>query len=270
MRVHIFDVEQGECNIIESPTGHTIMVGSGHNASTGWRPSQWLKDNNISLTSVVLTNLDEDHVSDLPNLTPPYLLTRNFNIDPDWVRQTKQQNGGIGNGVSTAIHWMKNVFTGPMITFNYGIEVLHFYHSPAQFQDTNNLSVLTFISYNGIGIFFPSDIEKVGFEAFLNNPVFINCLGRTNILIAPHHGRKKEYSESVLNLCNKLHAVVISDKPVEHTTQDHDLYSKHASGLLFGKTLRKVLTTRSDGKITVDIPEGQASGSYAVFINQTY
>lgn len=269
MKIHIFDVEHGESNIIQTSIGHTIMIGTGHNSSTNWRPSGWIKNNNLYLTSVVLTNLDEDHVSDLPNMEPngrPFLITRNFYLDPQWVYQVKTQNGGIGSGVSTALHWIQNVFTGDRINFNYGIEIWHFYHPPTKFQDMNNLSVVTFASYNNVGVMFPSDLEKAGWEEFLNDPLFINCLKRTNILVASHHGRENGYSESIFNFC-KPHVVVISDKAIEHETQMHDSYEKHATGIQFPGELRKVLTTRKDGKITIDVG---INGSYTVYKNSSY
>lgn len=270
MKIHIFDVEHGECNIVETPLGGAIMIGTGHNSSSDWRPSQWLRSKNLPLTTIVLSNLDEDHVSDLPNFEPnlrPSYIMRNYYLDPQWVHQTKIDNGGIGNGVLTALHWINNVFTGSRISVNYGLEVQHFYHPQTRFQDTNNLSVVTFFFYNNIGLMFPGDLQKEGWEAFLENPQFINCLKRTKILLASHHGRENGYSEPVFNYC-RPDVIIISDKSIEHETQDHDLYSSHASGLNFSGNIRKVLTTRSDGKITIDIPE--VPNSYTVSVNQSY
>ena len=52
-----------------------------------------------------------------------------------------------------------------------------------------------------------------------------------------------------------------------HETQNHNLYAQHCSGLNFSGNLRKVLTTRNDGKIMIEIPE---SGNYTVYIKQSY
>jgi beta-lactamase superfamily II metal-dependent hydrolase len=187
-------------------------------------------------------------------------------VSPDWVENLKiEQSGEVHNSIKTALHWVRNVFT-ESINQNYGMEKMFFHHSPAKFQDTNNLSVVTFISYNNVGIMFPGDLETAGWQEFLKDQNFLSYLRRTNILIASHHGRESGYCKEVFDYCSP-HTVIISDKSIVHDTQDHDFYSQHCSGLNFGNTLRQVLTTRNDGKITIEIP---AVGNYTVRINQSY
>jgi beta-lactamase superfamily II metal-dependent hydrolase len=270
-KIHIFDVEHGECNIIETPTGHLIMIGVGHNDNTSWRPSAWLKQYNQTPHCIVLSNLDRDHLSDLPNFEPfirPATIKHNSYINPDWVENKKiEESGEVHNSVQVALNWIRNVFTGEPINYNYGVEKLFFYHSPTQFQDTNNLSIITFISYAGVGVMFPGDLEVAGWREHLKNPTFVDCLRRTKIFIASHHGRESGYCAEVFNYCSP-NVIIISDKSIEHDTQAHSLYQQHATGLSFGNgELRKVLTTRNDGKITIDIP---MAGNYVVYIKQNY
>lgn len=272
MKVHIFDVEHGECNIIETPTGHIMMIGAGHNSSTNWRPSNWLKARGQFPHFFVFSNLDNDHLSDLPsfgsNIQSTTLLKRNDSITPDWLENKKiEESGEINDSIKTAIHWMRNIFTGERINPEYGIEKQFFHHSPVQFNDTNNLSVVTFIAYRNVGILFPGDLEDTGWKEFLNNSTFIDCLKRTKIFIASHHGRINGYCKEVFNYCSP-DIVIISDKSVEHDTQEHNLYQQHAIGLNFDDgTLRKVLTTRNDGKITIEI---NPNGTYIVYRLSNY
>jgi len=172
----------------------------------------------------------------------------------------------VHEAVQMALHWIRNVFTGSPIYPNYGMEIAYFHHSPTTFQDTNNLSVVTFVAYNGVGVMFPGDLETAGWREFLKNQAFVNCLRRTNILIASHHGREGGYCKEIFNYCAP-NAVIISDKPIQHETQNHNLYEQHSSGINFSGVLRKVLTTRNDGKITIDFP---ATGGCLVYLNQTY
>lgn len=269
-RIHIFDVEHGECNAIETPSGDLILIGVGHNSTTNWRPSNWLQQRKEIPHCIVLSNFDEDHLSDLPNfgllLRPKSIKYNNF-INLNWLERKKiEESGMVPNGLKVALFWIRNVFTGGSLYYNYGLEITYFYHSPTKFQDTNNLSVVTFIAYNSVGVMFPSDIEAEGWREFLRDPNFVKCLQRTNILIASHHGRESGYCREVFNYC-RPHVVIISDKPMMHETQNHNLYAQHCRGLNFGGNLRKVLTTRNDGKITIDIP---ITGKYTVYINQSY
>ncbi|OGE75243.1 MAG: hypothetical protein A3I07_02505 [Candidatus Doudnabacteria bacterium RIFCSPLOWO2_02_FULL_42_9] len=270
-KIHIFDVEHGECNIIETPTGHIIMIGAGHNSSTNWRPSNWLKARGQTPHFLVLSNLDRDHLSDLPSFEPnirPELLKHNDFVTPDWLENKKiEESGEVHDSVQTAIHWMRNVFIGEKVNPEYGVEKLFFHHSPSQFQDTNNLSVVTFIAYGGVGILFPGDLEIAGWKEFLKNPTFVECLRRTKIFIASHHGRINGYCSEVFNYCSP-DIIIISDKSVEHDTQAHNSYQQHAGGLHFGDdTVRKVLTTRNDGKITIELPP---NGVYTVYRISNY
>jgi len=268
-RIHIFDVEHGECSAIETPSGKLILIGAGHNASTNWRPSNWLRQRNQRPHCLVLNNLDRDHLSDLTNFEPhirPISIKYNNFVNPDWVERKKvEESGEVHDAVQTALHWIRSVFIGNPIYPNYGMEIAYFYHSPTKFQDTNNLSVVTFAAYNNVGVLFPGDLETAGWREFLKNEAFINCLRRTNILVASHHGRESGYCQEVFNYCSP-DIVIISDKPVMHETQNHNFYARHCKGLNVGEIIRKVLTTRNDGKITIDIFDK----TYTVSINQNY
>ena len=266
MRVHIFDVEHGECSAIETPSGEFILIGLGHNSSTGWRPSAWVRQRNQRPSCVVLSNLDKDHVSDIANFEPhlrPQSIKANHHINSAWLRAMKiAESGWIDPSVETALHWMSNVFTGGAITPPYGMELAYFYNSTAQFQDTNNLSVVTFVRHGQCGVLFPGDLETAGWKALLSNAEFLARLSQTNLLVASHHGRQGGYCADIFRYC-RPDAVIISDKSVVHDTQDHDLYSGHCGGLNFSGNVRKVLTTRNDGKVTVEIP---SFGNYTVFL----
>lgn len=271
MRIHIFDVEHGECSAIETPSAELMLIGLGRNSSTGWRPSAWVRQRNQRPSCVVLSNLDRDHVSDIDSFEPrlrPQSIKANHFINPAWLRALKiTQSGEVDPSVETALHWMSNVFTGGLITPAYGMELEYFYNSPAQFPDTNNLSVVTFVRYGQCGVLFPGDLETAGWEALLGNPAFVRRLIQTNILVGSHHGRKGGYCADIFQYFTP-DAVIISDKSVMHDTQDHDLYSGHCGGLVFpGNITRKVLTTRKDGKITIDIP---AIGNYTVYLSSRY
>jgi len=42
MILDIYDVEHGACALITTSNGRRILINSGHNASTGWRPGTFL------------------------------------------------------------------------------------------------------------------------------------------------------------------------------------------------------------------------------------
>lgn len=94
MEVHVFDVEHGSCNVVVAPSGETILIDCGHNDTTGWRPSKWFLNKNYEITNLTVTNTDEDHVSDLPNVDSNCTirsLSRNWHLSADWIRGFKKR-----------------------------------------------------------------------------------------------------------------------------------------------------------------------------------
>lgn len=86
-------------------------------------------------------------------------------------------------------------------------------------------------------------------------------LQQTHILVAPHHGREDGQWSGFAGSVPHLRWVIISDKGHAHETQrmSAPFYAALAQGWKFGpnSTNRKVLTTRSDGSIAIEVtPQG--------------
>ena len=152
----------------------------------------------------------------------------------------------------TYVHQLVNPPSFPNIDFRV------FCNPYPTFEDTNNLSLVSFVIYDGIGIVFTGDLESAGWMELLKNTAFREYLTKTNVFIASHHGRTTGYCADVFRYC-KPDVVLISDKEIVHDTQEQD-YSSHAKGILWngGPDKRYVLTTRKDGMIMIkkDIGKG--------------
>ena len=257
MRIHIFDVEHGFCAAIKSPNGQLLMIDCGHNSTTGWRPSNWVATNFGRLDVLNISNADEDHVSDLENITrkcKPLRFHTNWNLNGRWILNKKILSGGVGPGVRELARYIDEVYTSEGEVIDYGMERIKFCHQPNKFDDFNNLSLVTFLFLGEFGIVFPGDIEQAGWAEFLKSKDFIGCLARTTVFVASHHGRQNGYYAPVFDYCAP-YIVIKSDKSVQHDTQVKGVpYEQHANGLdISGQGIRKVLTTRNDGKITIDV-----------------
>ncbi len=253
--------------MVETPSGDLIMLGAADNPLTGWSPTQLLRRTGVRPRLLVLTNYDKDHLSDLPNFTPeirPATIMRNYDADIDDIVDAKiAKNGEVAPGVAQAADWVNTVFTGARVKHDYGMEVKHFYNHPTHFgyDDTNNLSVVSFLADAGVGVLNCSDIEAAGLAKLIEREDFREVLGRTNVIIAPHHGRINGYLAEMFEHTTP-DAVIISDKPIVHDTQNHNRYAKHAKGIPFNDgSVRHVLTTRNDGKITI---QTKGMGSYQI------
>lgn len=256
MEVDIFDVEHGGCAAVVAPSGRLMMIDAGHNRTTGWRPSWWVPQRFSEIECQVISNFDEDHVTDLPNLVhvvPIRTWMMNWNVTAEWVRREKESKGGMGAGVGRAVATLDAIRTTPIVTNDWGpgCDVRWFCHPVTPTSDENYLSVVTFIHCGGIRIAFGGDLTSQGWGDFLGNSVFVRYLQATNIFVASHHGREDGYCCDVFDFCHP-DIIIASDKSVEFETQVVD-YSQHAGGIPWGSgdDRRYFLTTRKDGKLTI-------------------
>lgn len=262
MEVRIFDVLHGFCAYLIADNGNVMLFDCGHNERTGFRPSSYLIANGCTgIEHLIIQNFDQDHVSDLPNILARLPVTRFFrnqSISPEQLQVLKEESGPLTTAMSKAIdmhrEYIHPVQTPPPFL---NIEFQTFYNSYPTFDDTNNLSLVSFVHYDGTGIVFPGDLEKKGWEALLKNLSFCAHLQRVRIFVASHHGRINGYCEDVFTHCSP-DIIIISDKEITHETQKQT-YANHAAGLPWngGPEKRYVLTTRSDGMITIKKTVGE-------------
>jgi len=238
-----------------------MLFDAGHNEKTGFRPSNYLRA--IRCTGIerfFITNYDNDHVTDLPNVRkacPIGLLHRNKTVAPELLKGLKLENGPLTPGLDEMISMAETYNAPETIAPDFpSIEWAVFHNDFPTFKDTNNLSLVVFIHCEGLGIVIPGDLEKAGWQELLKNTAFRQHLARVNIFVASHHGRENGYCEDVFDHC-KPAIVIVSDEEIKYETQGVD-YAPHASGVPFngGTETRYVLTTRSDGMITIDKTPG--------------
>ena len=251
----IHDVGHGFCAHLQHDNGKVMLWDSGHRTDPANRPSQFLPAAGISTVHrMFVTNYDEDHISDLPNLIDAVrieILIRNRSITPAQLEALKREGGPITPAMSTLLS-MLNTYTESVTNAPSfpGVNFDTFYCKyPGDFRDTNNLSLVTFLETPVCNAIISGDIEKPGWGKLLQNRKFRNRLARTNVFIASHHGRTSGYCRDVFDHCSP-DVVVFSDGPKKHATQEEaKTYAGHASGVTFNGQKRYVLTTRNDGSI---------------------
>lgn len=255
MRFTINDVGHGFCADLHHDNGNVMLWDCGHKSNPENRPSTFLRARGISTVSrLFVTNYDEDHISDLPNLRRNLeieSLNRNKSITIEQLRRLKLQSGEISEAMQSLLDMMGQ-YTSPVTEEPAfpGVAYHTFMHDYGnEFDDTNNISTVTFLELPKLSVVIPGDLETKGWQEYLGNIDFCRLLKKTQIFIASHHGRENGYCRDVFELC-KPAAVVFSDGPKKHATQEMaQTYANHASGLQFKGTTRYVFTTRKDGPI---------------------
>ena len=256
MKFTIFNVEHGFFGYLISDTNNVMVFDCGHNQSTSLKPSLYLPQSGCSgIEYFILSNYDQDHFSDLPNLVaniPITLFYRNKSISIEQLKRLKLESGPLTYAANEMLR-VCDRFSAPVYSYPSlgNLEFNIFHNNYPTFSDTNNLSLVTFIKYRELCIVYPGDLEKDGWEKLLEDNNFTNELSKVNLFIASHHGRVNGYCESVFDFCHP-EIFIISDSSIKYDTQKHDYYSKHSTGVNFPNGKRYVLTTRNDGNITIE------------------
>jgi len=267
MRIEIHDVGHGGCTVITGPSGHRLMLDCGLNNHQSWFPSVAYHGERID--TLMLMNLDEDHCEDLSYLWASCTLgaiVSNPSVSAPALRAMKAECG-MRDGVSTAADILQLFGNGLIGDWSHGLGGVQWHafwnRYGSDFEDTNNLSLAVFVRFGGFTILFGGDLECAGWRGLLLNRDFCALLPTVNVYVASHHGRENGCSEEMFGLF-RPQLTIFSDGRKQHGTQEtNNWYASRTAGIpdyskprgLFGQPLRKVMTTRSDGTITIDVEQ---------------
>lgn len=255
MKFEILNVEHGFAAYAVASNDSVLLFDCGDSRTC--HPSDYLTKQGIrTIRRLFITNYDEDHISDLPNVRRNLdveILTRNYSLTSSQLRRLKSPP------ISTAMTSFLNMidsYTGEVSMEQLeppGVRASLFHNNYPTFKDTNNLSLLTFLDVGSVSFVLPGDLERAGWLVLLENSQVCRFLQRAKVFVASHHGRESGYCKEVFNYCQPS-LVVMSDGPVEYDTQKMaSTYGQHATGEWFngksGWEWRKVVTTRKDGHI---------------------
>lgn len=209
------------------------------------------------LGNLTITNYDHDHFSGLPKIMKKvHIDTVRLpkNISSQELKSCKEEST---DALEKICH-LKDTYTGNAENHTPPYRKLSYYLDPNELDNndinTNHLSQMVFIEYGNSHICVAGDLEATAWEKILQKQGVIENLQKTNVLIAPHHGRENGYHTDIFKHCTP-ECIVISDKALMYGTQDAmaQTYSNHVvgNGVFFGNEQRKVLTTRKDGHILI-------------------
>lgn len=272
MRLRIWDVQHGACAMLQHVMGQfggrLAMIDSG--SGNVFRPSAYIGQTlgRGILDYLFITNADQDHMSDLRGLEDGGIYVHTLFRNPSYSGSQMHGLKLIGGPLTKDAHW----YVGACDTYNTpteypfdsnmgGIQASLFWNDYPTFTNTNDLSLVVFIKYNGFKILFPGDLQKAGWHSLLQQPDFRAELYGTDVLVASHHGRESGYCEGIFNYFTPS-VVVVSDKPIVHETQrgmvpDYRRVVRDG-GARVRTTMkdRHVLTTRRDGWIQFTVQDG--------------
>jgi|CXWL01.1.fsa_nt_gi beta-lactamase superfamily II metal-dependent hydrolase len=257
MIVDIYDVGHGACVVVTAPNGNLLMIDCGR--SDDWRPSDHFAGSTIE--SLVISNYDEDHVRDFENLRRTATVRRiktNPTVGGGDLRKLKTTDG-MGAGIDNLAQWKLSSSASVSSLPDFGEMDRRFYWNEYRkdFDDENNLSIVTVLEWAGFKMILGGDMERAGWQRLLKRADFRNDLRNIDVFMASHHGRESGCCDEIFEICSPT-IVVVSDRDRIYQTQDTcGWYGDRARGDVAG---RKVYTTRNDQHMRIHVfPDGRWS-----------
>jgi len=190
MYIVIFNVELGQC-IFFYPRNHAkygLMVDCGNTPKFepidkilewNWLPEQTNDEPpKHILKNLVITNYDQNHFSGLPYLRSKVKIETSRlpdNISSEEIKTIKDK---ITEPIKEIIKLKNDHTRGVTLDTPYVINTFHLNQSdfPNEKIDTNKLSQVVFVTYNGTCICIPGDLTSPAWEKHLKNNGLLGLL----------------------------------------------------------------------------------------------
>ncbi|MFJ5767910.1 MBL fold metallo-hydrolase [Lysinibacillus sp. NPDC093210] len=188
MRVHFFDVGQGDSILIESPNGKTMLVDGGVKGA-GQQVVSYINELGIDkLDIVVATHPDADHIGGLIPVLNSIPIEQFYDSGKVHTSQTFEEMLSLIDTNNIPYNVPK---TGDSITFDNELEV-KVLNANENASDNNDASIVLKVTYGNISFLLTGDagvaLEK---EMLLQNV-------KATVLKAGHHGSNTSSSQSFI------------------------------------------------------------------------
>ncbi len=266
LEIIIWDVNHGNSASIKLPNGKTMMLDCASNPLTDFSPIWQTKNCWGHLDLLIISHPHIDHISDIVNidyLKPKWLLYPE--VSHNQLREGKYDNSidiiekyiDFTNGYKpippSDIDYSRSWGNEVMIS-NFGLNGFQ--------EDINNYSLVTFLEYRDFTFAYAGDLTSEGWERLVeqDGTQFTDMLRKTNFFEVSHHGRENGFNPIIFDYMKDLKMAFVSDKQY-HSTSVTSYYSPYCGGWqIINENSnyaenRKVLTTRSDGRIRIEVQE---------------
>lgn len=269
----IWNVGHGSAASVRLPNGSVVMLDCGPRSGAGPSPALTTLYNWGHIDVLFISHPDMDHIGDICNMAavrPPFLVAPQ--VPAPQILEGKNEADR-----RTALSYLG--FKGGYRPFfgrlPFGGTRVEWFSLGGYRSNMNEYSVVTFIQHGQFTLLYAGDLPARCWPELLET--YGARLGRllfqTNFFVIPHHGRMDAYSPEPLNLMKGLQLGIISDDH-EVPTSVTSWYDRHfvgwpACNMQTGECeRRKILTTRSDGIITLGAafsPDGLRTTVWTAF-----
>lgn len=272
MKIIFYDVEHGSCTHIITPNHKHILIDVGSKTDKSivdYICAKYFYGQNGRIDELIITHPHEDHIYDLPNLynrLRPKILHRApaaFDIEPASRTQLHINIAEKANNMNAKYNLPVSKDDDIETPENVGGVKISIIPSVAKLQDKNDLntfSSLIIVEYGNFKFVLTGDNPKNQLKYMVDTD-YMNIktlIANATVLLAPHHGRTGEFCKDFFDCVNPI-LTVISDKSIEHTTQEESSSIYKGRGTNLNGRDRYVLTTRNDGDIAFNVSKWSCS-----------
>ena len=266
MKIVFYDVEHGSCTHIITPNDKHILVdiGSKNDKSlVDYICSKYFNGQNGRVEALIITHPHEDHIYDLPKLyqrLKPQILYRPkaaFDIEPTIKTALHTNIADVANDMNSTYNSPvpeEDNIENPLNVGGVKITIIPSTTCLQNKSDLNTYSSLVVVEYEGAKFVLTGDNPKEQLQYMMDNDYFgiKKLVKNATVLLAPHHGRTGEFCKDFFDCVNPV-LTIISDKSIEHITQEQSSNVYKGRGANLDGGYRYVLTTRNDGDISFGV-----------------
>ncbi|SMD36063.1 Metal-dependent hydrolase, beta-lactamase superfamily II [Reichenbachiella faecimaris] len=257
-----WDVQHGNALFIKTPGGHSILSdlgkGSYSSRNTRFSPVNHIltrsKPKHIDL--LILTHPHKDHIEDILSLNRAKV---NRVILPVHLSKKDYLNArirSVDKPIFEEYHrYSQRSKTTSKINFDE-VKFSFFYPKEAGRSRLNDHSVVTVISHLNFRLVLMGDNESFSQKELLDNASFRKLTKNCDMLLAPHHGRRSGFVQSMIDHLNPQITIISDGTPRgtsvrnKYATGSRGIDARSRNGI---RTIRRALSTNKDGVIKIEV-----------------
>ena len=265
LKISVLNVGHGDFIYATTPLGNNLVIDCGSDNSDV-NPTQFLK-NVYKIDELQISHPHTDHFDAILEIGKKTI--NSFRCIS--LENFADKDIGWRNSDQVKINRLrtlkKNISSNDYaVSCNSIFSHSVYFPKTIDYKNPNTASCVTILSYVGFKMLFGGDLPDNGWINLLKDDAFRKAIIDVDILKVPHHGRKEGCSEELFKYIHpKL--CIVSDKPIDDSNRNTVAtawYEARTKGIRFGNNVRKVLTTRNDGSIFIEVSD---NGSWTVYLN---
>jgi competence protein ComEC len=247
LRVSFLDVGQGDSILIQTPSGHDMLIDGGATNIVLERLAKQMSFFDRSIDVVVATHPDADHVTGLIPVLEKY------NVEKIIISKVEGETGifeDLNNHIKNEGAHIIIAEVGDEINFNDDVSAKILFPTKnyiAKKNDTNDASVSMVLQYDDITFLLTGDLPTTNESKLISGGLTKNI----TVYKAGHHGSKSSSGEQLLTYIRPEYAIISAGKdntyghPNIETLERLQKYAKEIVSTID----RGTISFRTDGRL---------------------